>query len=277
MKIIFRLTLSIILSLALSSCKSQKNVVNPHPKITQIFLAGDSTMADYTNDEDKKDYMRQRYPQAGWGQVFQEFFTPENLKLVKQSTNIDSILVIDKAKAGRSTRTFFQEGRWRYIVENLQPKDYVLIQFGHNDEAEDKTERYVPEQGYKEFLRLFILQVRQKNATPILLTPVARNYPWKDGVLQNIHKYDQAVKDIAQEQKVTLIDLNQLSRDYFTTKGQEYVTNNYFMNLPEGKYEAYPNGSKDNTHFQPEGAKAVANLVFEKLITELLKNNKIRK
>lgn len=274
MKITFKFIFLFFLAMLLVSCKTQNSVAKTKQKITQVFLAGDSTMADYTKDDEKKDYMKQRYPQTGWGQVFQDFFTNENMKEVRNSTKIDSVLVIDKAKAGRSTRTFFQEGRWRYIVENLQPKDYVLIQFGHNDEAEEKTERYVPEQGYKEFLRLFILQVRQKNATPILLTPVARNYPWKEGVLQNIHKYDQAVKDIANEQKVTLIDLNQLSRDYFTSKGQDYVTSNYFMNLPEGKYEAYPNGSKDNTHFQPEGAKAVAGLVFEKLKSELLKNNK---
>ncbi|MNY42146.1 hypothetical protein D3C86_1770100 [compost metagenome] len=61
---------------------------------------------------------------------------------------------------------------------------------------------------------------------------------------------------------VPYIDLNKLSMDFFTTKGQEYVSQNYFMNLPEGKYEAYPNGQKDDTHFQPDGAKVVAEMVF---------------
>ena len=51
----------------------------------------------------------------------------------------------------------------------------------------------------------------------------------------------------------------------FTAKGEEYVTNKYFMNLPAGKYQAYPEGQKDNTHFQPEGAREVARLVFEGL------------
>jgi lysophospholipase L1-like esterase len=65
--------------------------------------------------------------------------------------------------------------------------------------------------------------------------------------------------------KVDLIDLNQLSMDLFNAKGQEYVSEKYFMNLPEGKFEGYPKGQKDNTHFQPEGAEAVAKLVFEAL------------
>ncbi|EJF10980.1 G-D-S-L family lipolytic protein [Pontibacter sp. BAB1700] len=70
------------------------------------------------------------------------------------------------------------------------------------------------------------------------------------------------MKDVARELNVQLIDLTQLSIDAFTAKGQDYVTNHYFMNLPAGKYTAYPEGQKDNTHFQPEGATVVAQLVF---------------
>jgi lysophospholipase L1-like esterase len=62
---------------------------------------------------------------------------------------------------------------------------------------------------------------------------------------------------------VQLIDLNQLSIDAFSAKGQEYVSSHYFMNLSAGKYAAYPEGQKDNTHFQPEGATEVARLVYE--------------
>jgi lysophospholipase L1-like esterase len=98
------------------------------------------------------------------------------------------------------------------------------------------------------------------------MTPVNRNYPWEEGVLKNCHgEYPQAVKDIAAEMNVLLIDLTQLSCDFFTKKGQEYVTPNYFMNLPANIYQAYPDGQKDNTHFQPEGAQAVAQLVFDGL------------
>lgn len=232
---------------------------------TTVYLIGDSTMADYANNyEEGKDYMKTRYPVTGWGQVFQQFLVKDSLKQISKLIKTDSVFVDDRARGGRSTRTFFQEGRWRAVYENLKKDDLVLMQFGHNDAAEDKPERYVNIEGYKEFLRLFIEQTRAKGAKPIILTPVARNFPWKDGELQNIHGlYDQAVKDIAKEQNVMLIDLNQKSMQFFTKKGQPYVTENYFMNFPAGLYEAYPNGQKDNTHFQTKGAVEVARLVFE--------------
>lgn len=232
---------------------------------TTVYLIGDSTMADYANNyEEGKDYMKTRYPVTGWGQVFQQFLVKDSLKQISKLIKTDSVFVDDRARGGRSTRTFFQEGRWRAIYENLKKDDLVLMQFGHNDAAEDKPERYVNLEGYKEFLRLFIEQTRAKGAKPIILTPVARNFPWKNGELQNIHGlYDQAVKDIAKEQNVMLIDLNQKSMKFFTKKGQPYVTENYFMNFPAGLYEAYPNGQKDNTHFQTKGAVEVARLVFE--------------
>lgn len=236
-------------------------------KPVTVYLIGDSTMADYSNNYDEgKDYMKTRFPITGWGQVFQQFFVSDSLQEVRGVIKTDSVLVDDRARGGRSTRTFFQEGRWRSVYENLKKDDLVLMQFGHNDAAESKTERYVDVEGYKEFLRLFVSQTRQKNAHPVILTPVARNYPWEDGELQNVHgEYDQAAKDVAKEMNVSLIDLNKRSMEFFSQKGQEYVSANYFMNLPAGKYEAYPKGQKDNTHFQPEGAKVVAQLVFDGL------------
>jgi lysophospholipase L1-like esterase len=222
-------------------------------------------MADYSdNYEEGKDYMKTRYPITGWGQVFQQFMVSDSLHKVKGLIKKEHAVVVDRARGGRSTRTFFQEGRWRWVYEKLKKDDVVLIQFGHNDAAETKTERYVDIEGYKEFLRLFVLQTRQKNAYPVILTPVARNYPWKEGRLHNVHgEYDQAAKDVAKELDVLFIDLNQRSMNLFSEKGKEYVTEKYFMNLPEGIYEAYPEGQNDNTHFQPEGATAVARLVFE--------------
>ena len=142
------------------------------------------------------------------------------------------------------------------------------MQFGHNDKSEHKPLRYVDIEGYKEFLRLFVYQTREKKAIPIILTPVYRNYPWKDNHLENCHgEYPQAALEVAKEMNVCFIDLNQLSMDAFSKKGQKYVTNHYFMNLPPGVYEAYPDGESDNTHFQPEGARVVARLVFDTLKT----------
>jgi lysophospholipase L1-like esterase len=173
---------------------------------------------------------------------------------------------LNKARGGRSTRTFFQEGRWREVFENLKKDDVVIMQFGHNDAAEKKPERYVNIEGYKEFLRLYVNQTRDKGATPIILTPVARNYPWQDSKLEDVHgEYDQAPKDIASELHVMLVDLNKKSRELFTEKGEAFVTENYFMNLQVGVFEAYPEGIKDNTHFQTKGGIEVARLVFEGL------------
>lgn len=230
-------------------------------KVTTIYLIGDSTVADYSLE---KEYESKKFPQVGWGQVFQPFFQKDSLKQLKNILgNVKEVKIDDRAKGGRSTRTFFQEGRWASVYKSLQKGDVVMMQFGHNDASEEKTERYVNIEGYKEFLRLFINQTQEKGATPIVMTPVARNYPWKEGKLTNVHgEYPQAAKDVAKELNVKLIDLNELSMAFFSSKGQEYVTQNYFMNFEAGLYPAFPNGQKDNTHFQTAGGKEVARLVF---------------
>ena len=232
--------------------------------LTRIFIASDSTATDYSQEAD---YMARRYPKTGWGQVFQPFFTAESTAQLQALGLIQGrVEVVDKAKGGRSTRSFFEEGRWRDIYESLQPGDLVLIQFGHNDQSQQKVDRYTPVAGYKEYLRLYVEQARAKGARPILLTSVNRNYPWVNGQLQNSHgDYPQAVRDLALEMKVDLIDLAQLSIDLFTAKGQAYVSEKYFMHLPRASYAGYPEGLTDDTHFQPEGAQAVAGLVFRAL------------
>lgn len=234
-------------------------------KPVKVYLIGDSTVADYANNYDPgKDYMKTRYPIAGWGQVFQPFMRSDSLHKVRGIIKSDSVLVVDKARGGRSTRTFFEEGRWEEVYNNLQKNDVVMMQFGHNDAAENKPERYTNVDAYKQYLRLYVQQAREKGAIPIILTPVNRNYPWEGAKLSHVHgNYPQAAKEVAKEMEVPLIDLTQLSIDHFTARGKEYVTQNYFMNLPAGKYEAYPEGQSDNTHFQPEGAREVARLVFE--------------
>lgn len=234
-------------------------------RILKIYLCGDSTVADYADNYDEgKDYFKTRYPVTGWGQVFQSFFNKEKLPEYQTLFEADSVDIDDRARGGRSTRTFFQEGRWRAVYESLMPGDIAIFQFGHNDAAETKTERYVDIQGYKEFLRLFVTQTYEKGAVPIILTPVCRNYPWIDDHLENVHgAYPAAAKEVADELQTLFIDLNQLSMDAFSEKGREYVTQKYFMNLDSGIYEAYPNGQNDNTHFQPAGANVVAGLVSE--------------
>lgn len=233
-----------------------------------IFLMGDSTMADYAdNYEPGKSYLNTRYPITGWGQVFRPYTQKDSIKKLKGFLKRNKKHhLVNLARGGRSTRTFFQEGRWRKVYENLQKNDLVLIQFGHNDAAETKTERYVPLKGFKEFLRFYSELIKSKGAIPVLLTPVARNYPWRDGVLEDVHgDYDKAVKEVALETNTLLLDLNKRSREFFTKEGKEKSSTAYFMNFSAGVYEAYPEGSNDNTHFQTKGAEAVAQLVFDGL------------
>lgn len=230
-------------------------------KPVRVFLIGDSTVADYSLE---KDYKTKRYPLHGWGQDFQPFLYRDSLKLIRNIIKADSAIVDDRAKGGRSTRTFFEEGRWAEVYKTLNKGDVVMIQFGHNDASVEKPERYVNISGYKEYLRLFINQTREKGGIPILITPVTRNYPWKDGKLGSAHgEYPQAMKDVAKELNTALIDLTELSAAAFTAKGEEYVTKTYFMNFGEGLYEAYPKGQKDNTHFQQAGAVEIARIVFQ--------------
>lgn len=225
-----------------------------------LWLIGDSTMTDYANYGE--DYMKERYPQTGWGQGLSLILTPKNTKCIK-IFNTDNLIIVNKARGGRSSRSFFEEGRWAEVYNQLNRGDWVIIQFGHNDASESKVDRYVTIPGYKEFLRLYVNQTREKGATPILITSVCRNYPWVNDTLRNSHgEYPNAMKEVAREMSAYLIDLTEISAMHFTQVGKEYVSERYFMNLPPGKYEAYPDGLSDNTHFQPEGAFEVAKLVF---------------
>src|SRR6187551_3327064 len=91
---------------------------SPKAKVTTIYLIGDSTVADYSLEDN---YQSKRFPLVGWGQVFQPFFQKDSLKLVSSVLgNAKEVKIDDRAKGGRSTRTFFQEGRWAEVYKSLQ-------------------------------------------------------------------------------------------------------------------------------------------------------------
>ena len=231
-------------------------------KITKIYLIGDSTMMDY--DKYREDYMTSMYPLSGWGQFFQELFDAETVGDLGDLIQTDSVLVDNRAIGGRSTRSFFEEGRWAKVYNDLQAGDLVMIQFGHNDATLERPLRYVTPAAYKEFIRLYVNQTREKGAIPIVITPVSRNEPWKDRKLGNLHAdYYTAAVEVSEELEVGMIDLTMRSMEFFEEKGEEYVTKNYFMNMEPGQYPNYPEGKEDNTHFVTEGAKEVAKLVME--------------
>jgi lysophospholipase L1-like esterase len=237
----------------------------PKEKVTTIYLIGDSTMMDY--DKYREDYRTSIYPLAGWGQYFQELFDPRTIKSLGFLIKSDSVSVVNHAIGGRSTRSFFEEGRWAKVYKELQEGDLVMIQFGHNDATLERPLRYVTPDAYKEYIRLFVSQTREKGAVPIVITPVSRNEPWQDGKLGTQHgEYYTAAVEVSQELEVQMIDLTQRSMDFFAEKGEDYVTHHYFMNMWPGQYPNYPDGKTDNTHFVTEGAKAVAQLVLEGML-----------
>ena len=149
----------------------------------------------------------------------------------------------------------------------LKPGDYVLIQFGHNDEAKEERykDRYTPVPDYKTNLALFIRETRSKNAIPVLITPVSRLRFSKEGKMQETHtEYSAAVWEVGRELKVPVIDLDRKSRDLFDQYGPE-PSKLLFMQLAPGEHPNYPEGQKDNTHFNEYGARKIAQLVLEEI------------
>lgn len=222
------LTLFILMSFSLDTKK------------IKVWLIGDSTMSI-------KEVMA--YPETGWGMPFKYFF--------------DSTVEIDnRAKNGRSTRTFISEKLWQSVADNLSEGDYVFIQFGHNDESKEKTDRYTTPEQYKDNLRKFINESRRKKAIPVLLTPVSRRYFDSTGNIRQTHIiYSKLVEEVADELKVPLIDLDKKSRELYQKLGTEY-SKLLFLQLEPGEHPNYPRGISDNTHFNELGARKIAQLVL---------------
>ena len=209
---------------------------------TTIYMAGDSTMAI----KEIKDY-----PETGWGVPFAVFFE-------------DSIKVDNRAMNGRSTRTFIEEGRWASIMQTLQADDYVVIQFGHNDESEQKKDRYTTPEQYKENLSRFINDVRKVGAEPILMSPITRRYFDSENTIKHTHPYAPLVREVAKSEKVEFIDMEVVTREYFQAMGDRDSALR-FMHIAPGLHPNYPVGVRDDTHLNHMGAREVAQLVLAEL------------
>lgn len=191
------------------------------------------------------------YPETGWGMPFAIMF--------------DSSVVVDnRAKNGRSTRTFISENLWQPVADNLKAGDYVFMQFGHNDESKEKTDRYTSPEDYKKNLIKFITETRAKSANPVLLTPVTRRR-FKEGVIQETHvEYSKLVLEVANELSVPVIDLDTKSRELLQSYGDE-KSKLLFLQLEPGEHPNYPEGKDDNTHFSELGARKIAQLVLNEI------------
>ena len=207
---------------------------------TTIHLMGDSMMAE----KDLSDGKLER----GWGMMFPNF--------------VDSTLqVVNYAQNGRSTKSFIDLGLWDKVYNALEPGDYVFIQFGHNDAKADDPARYAPAFGaYQDNLRTFIRGAREKGATPVLLTPVARRW-FKNGRLdRNCHTdYPAAMKQVAEETGVTLLDITTPTLDWIEGIGDE-ASKAYFM---------ISTGKDDNTHTVACGARKVTEIVCDAIKAQI--------
>jgi lysophospholipase L1-like esterase len=213
------------------------------PKKITIWMIGDSTMAI----KDPK-----AYPETGWGMPFVQFW--------------DSTVKVDnRSRNGRSSKSFTAEGLWNPVIENMSEGDYLIIQFGHNDESKDKGERYSTPEEFKANLAAYITQARSKKAIPILITPVGRRKFDEAGKIKETHLgYSDLVRQVAREQNTLLIDLDKKSQELFQQMGPE-TSKLLFNYLEPGEHPNFPNGVKDDTHFSELGARRMAEIVLAEI------------
>lgn len=207
------------------------------PAVPTIHLAGDSTMAEK---------LPEKRPETGWGEFLAAQFRD------------GSVRVDNRAKNGRSTRTFIEEGRWKELLEATAAGDVVLIQFGHNDQSIGKPDRYTPPADYERNLQRFVADVRAKGATPVLLTPVARRRFDDAGHLVPSHgEYPDRMRALAARESVALIDMERRSSAVLQERGVE-GSKALFLWVAPGASGNYPKGVEDNTHVSPRGAERMA-------------------
>lgn len=214
-----------------------------------LFVCGDST-GKIDNSEESG--------MVGWGQVAQKFF------------NEKKITVDNHAKAGRSARTFLDEGRWNVVYDALRPGDYVILQFGHNDggpintgkargefkgNSDDKEVMTMEANGVNQgiysfgwYIRKFCLDAIEKGATPIVLSTTPTNWRDDNGKLKRAGDYKIWAKEAAEQVGAYYIDLNEISASKLDKLTPEQVAE-YF--------------AKDNAHTTVKGAEHNAKCVAE--------------
>lgn len=218
-------------------------------KKTKLFMIGDSTMANKIG---------QVFPETGWGMPLVTFF------------DTAAVAIDNRAQNGRSTRTFLAENRWQPIVDALQPGDYVFIQFGHNDEADNYPDRYTPPEDYRKNLSKFVAETRSRKGNPVLLTPITRRRFDKEGHIMETHvAYSKVTTEVAAQYKVPLIDLDKMSRELVQQYGVDKSLLLY-LELAPGDHPNYPYGHHDNTHFTELGARKMAQLAVSQVIAQKL-------
>ncbi len=186
-------------------------------------------------------------PEVGWGEYLQSQLDDSKVKVENHAQN------------GRSTKSFIAEGRWQKIVDSLKKGDYVFIEFGHNDQKSEDPKRYAAPNGdYRQNLIRFVKDVRAKKAFPVLLTPIMRRRFDENGKFFDTHgEYPDAVRKVAAELKVPLIDMHRKSEAIITKFGVE-ESKKLFLFLRENESPTRPKKLEDNTHLRAFGAEQMA-------------------
>ena len=242
-------------------------------KTTTIFVIGDSTAANKDTTGGKVE--------RGWGMMLQQCF------------DADFIVVDNHAVNGRSSKSFLDEGRWDKVFEKIQPGDYVLIQFGHNDEKAQPARHTDPGSTFDYNLARYVRETREKGGIPVLMNPVVRrnffvlppeiaddeqlrNMTFSDtehlvegDSLNDTHGlYRVAPRDVARRMNCHFIDANQITSDLEQRLGKEESKKLHMWYLP-GTEPTEPDGKQDNTHYNIYGAHTVARLLADALCAEI--------
>jgi lysophospholipase L1-like esterase len=197
-------------------------------EIPTVFLAGDSTVTDQGYE-----------PGASWGQMLPRFLT--------------GVAVANHAESGETMKSFISELRLAKVLSQIKAGDYLFIQFGHNDEKKSWPQTYVEAHTtYKAYLKVFIAEARLRGVTPVLVTPMQRRNFDPAGKIRNTHgDYPLAVREVAAEEKVALIDLERMSIAFYEALG------------PEKSPLAFSAGGKDVTHHDNYGAYELAKCIVQ--------------
>jgi len=211
--------------------------ITPNQKATTVFLAGNSTVVD----QDKE-------PWAAWGQIFPRFF------------EAGKVCIANYAESGESLNSFYNAKRLEKILSLMKTGDYLFIEFAHNDQKE-KGEGVGAFTTYTKSLQLFIREARKKGGIPVLVTSMhRRNFDAENKVVNTLGDYPDAMRKVAKEENVALIDLNAMSKLLYEAWGPE-TSLKAFVHYPANTFSKQTEPLKDNTHFNPYGATELAKCI----------------
>lgn len=218
--------------------------IEPVEKVTTVYICGDSTVTD--NDAE---------PYSGWAQMLPLMFD-------------ENVSIANYAESGLSANTFLGQKRLEKAVSQMKKGDYVLIEFGHNDQKQ-KDPGAGAYYNYAYSLKQYIDYAKQKGATPILITPTRRRQFDKDGkTIKDTHAdYPQAMKEIAEREGVLLVDFQELTKILYETMGEE-DSKKLLVHYPMGTFPGQEKELKDNTHFSNFGAYEIAKIFVADLANQ---------